>query len=92
MTSSQTTAFWSSLNLVLNAHHAQSVAKPAGLLVRKTSKGTNAAERGREVGHLVALSITSGSRGSVSTKEGSSWDAIQVVVLRRISRSVERGK
>lgn len=75
-----------------NTHNAQGVAQPAGCLVGETSKGTNTAQRGSKVGHLVALGITGCSRGCISTKEGSGRDAVQVVVLRRISGSVEKSK
>lgn len=66
-------------------HYAEGVAQPAGGLVGETTEGAHAAQGGSEVGHLVALRVTAGGRGSVASKEDSCWDAIQVGVLWGVS-------
>ena len=71
-----------------DAHHSEGVTKSAGLLVGQATKGTNTAQGGCQVGHLVTLRVPAGSSGSIASKEDSSWEAVQVGVLWGVSGPV----
>lgn len=80
------------LNVWRGSYHSKGVAKPAGGLVGEATKGTNTAQGGSQVGHLVTLRVATGSCGSIASKEDCCWDAIQVGVLWGVSGPVQGNK
>jgi hypothetical protein len=66
------------------AYNSKCVSETRSFLGAETSKSSNTAKRGAEVGHLVHFSDARSSAKSVTTQENGSWDAVEVVVLRRI--------
>lgn len=68
----------------IKSYNSKCVSETRSFLGAETSKSSDTAKRRAKVSHLVHFSDAWGSAKSVTTQENGSWDAVEVVVLRRV--------